>query len=119
MNSQSASINSQVNGLSIEDIKVGTGTEAKKGDQVSVNYVGTLTNGTKFDSSYDRGVPFTFRLGAGEVIQGWDIGVAGMKIGGKRKLVISPELAYGNHEVGGIIPANSTLVFQVELVGIK
>lgn len=108
------------NGLQITDEVVGTGEEAVAGSTVSVNYVGTLENGKKFDSSYDRNQPFSFVLGAGQVIKGWDEGVAGMKIGGKRKLVIPPALAYGNQDVGnGLIPANSTLVFEVELLGIQ
>jgi FKBP-type peptidyl-prolyl cis-trans isomerase len=112
--------NKPMNGLEIIDEVVGTGTEAVAGKTVSVHYVGTLTNGKKFDSSRDRGTPFSFNLGAGEVIKGWDQGVAGMKVGGKRKLTIAPELAYGSREVGGgLIPANSTLVFEVELLDIK
>jgi tryptophan-rich sensory protein len=108
------------NKLQITDITVGTGAEAKNGNAVTVHYSGTLLNGAKFDSSYDRGVPFSFLLGAGDVIKGWDEGVLGMKVGGKRKLVIPPDLAYGNQEVGnGLIPANSTLVFEVELLGVK
>jgi FKBP-type peptidyl-prolyl cis-trans isomerase len=103
--------------LGIEDIVVGTGATAVAGDTISVNYVGTLTNGQKFDSSYDRGTPFTFRLGAGAVIAGWDQGLVGMKVGGKRRLTIPPNLAYGNQQVGPI-PANSTLIFEVELVSI-
>lgn len=108
------------NGLKIQDLKVGTGQEAKDGFAVSVNYIGTLENGTKFDSSYDRGQPFKFVLGAGQVIKGWDIGVAGMKIGGKRKLIIPPDLAYGSRNIGnGLIPPNSTLVFEVELLAVQ
>ncbi len=108
------------NGLKIQDLKIGTGLEAKKGYTISVNYVGTLENGTKFDSSYDRGQSFQFILGAGQVIEGWDIGVAGMKIGGKRKLIIPPDLAYGERNIGnGLIPPNSTLIFEVELLAIK
>lgn len=106
-------------GLKIEDIKVGSGAAAKSGDTVTVHYTGTLTNGKKFDSSKDHGQPFTFHLGAGEVIKGWDQGVAGMKVGGVRKLTIPPDLAYGNRDVGGgLIPANSTLLFEVELLKI-
>jgi FKBP-type peptidyl-prolyl cis-trans isomerase FkpA len=102
------------------DLVVGQGAEAKSGQRVSVHYTGTLTNGKKFDSSLDRGKPFSFTLGAGEVIKGWDQGVAGMKVGGKRKLTIPPELAYGSRAVGGdLIPANSTLVFEVELLGVS
>lgn len=106
-------------GLQITDEVIGTGVEATAGKLVTVDYVGTLTNGTKFDSSIDRGTPFTFTLGAGDVIKGWDEGVQGMKIGGKRKLVIPPSLAYGDRAVGGVIPANATLVFEVQLLDVK
>ncbi|OGU15572.1 MAG: peptidylprolyl isomerase [Ignavibacteria bacterium GWB2_35_12] len=105
-------------GLQYQDIVAGTGTEAKTGNKVKVHYVGTLTDGTKFDSSVDRGQPFDFDLGAGRVIKGWDEGVAGMKVGGKRKLVIPPELGYGGRAIGKI-PANSTLIFEVELLDVK
>lgn len=105
-------------GLVIEDITVGTGATAAAGNTVTVNYVGTLTNGTKFDSSYDRNQPFTFRLGAGQVIAGWDQGVVGMRVGGKRRLTIPPSLAYGNQAVGPI-PANSTLKFDIELLAVN
>lgn len=105
-------------GLVLEDIKVGTGAEAKAGQKVSVHYTGWLTNGTKFDSSVDHGAPFEFNLGGGQVIKGWDEGVAGMKVGGKRKLTIPPQLGYGARGVGKI-PPNSTLVFDVELLGVK
>jgi FKBP-type peptidyl-prolyl cis-trans isomerase FkpA len=105
--------------LQIQELAVGNGAEAKAGQKVSVHYTGWLTNGKKFDSSLDRGRPFEFKLGAGQVIKGWDQGVAGMKVGGKRKLTIPAELAYGNRDVGnGLIPANSTLVFEVELLGV-
>ena len=108
------------NGLQIQDLKVGTGPETKTGFSVAVNYLGTLENGTKFDSSYDRGQSFQFVLGAGQVIKGWEIGVAGMKVGGKRKLIIPPDLAYGSRNVGnGLIPPNSTLVFEVELLAVQ
>jgi FKBP-type peptidyl-prolyl cis-trans isomerase len=106
-------------GLKYTDIKVGDGAEAKPGQVVDVHYTGWLTNGTKFDSSVDRGKPFSFKLGAGQVIEGWDKGVAGMKVGGKRKLTIPPGLGYGSQSVGGVIPPNSTLVFDVELLGVK
>ena len=103
--------------LVIEDLVVGTGATAAVGDTVTVHYVGTFTNGTKFDSSYDRGQPYPFQIGAGRVIAGWEQGVPGMKIGGKRRLTIPPSLAYGNQAVGSI-PANSTLVFDIDLVSI-
>jgi FKBP-type peptidyl-prolyl cis-trans isomerase len=106
-------------GLKYVDQKTGEGDEAKAGDVVTVHYTGWLTDGKKFDSSLDRNQPFTFQLGAGQVIEGWDKGVAGMKVGGKRKLTIPPGLAYGNRAVGGVIPPNSTLVFEVELLGVK
>lgn len=105
--------------LKIEDTVVGTGAEAVSGKEVTVHYTGTLTNGTKFDSSVDRGEPFTFNLGAGEVIEGWDKGFAGMKVGGKRKLTIPSEMAYGERGAGASIPPNSTLIFEVELLGVK
>jgi len=104
--------------LEIIDVVVGTGAEAKVGDTVEVHYSGTFVDGTKFDSSYDRGQTFPFKLGAGMVIAGWDQGVAGMKVGGKRKLVIPSDLAYGPNDYGPI-PGGSTLLFDVELVGIK
>ena len=104
--------------LKIEDLVVGTGAEAKAGDVVTVQYTGTLDNGTKFDSSYDHGQPFTFVLGAGGVIQGWDQGIPGMKVGGKRRLTIPPALAYGDRSAGSI-PPNSTLHFDVELLTVK
>jgi FKBP-type peptidyl-prolyl cis-trans isomerase len=102
------------------DLKVGTGATAKNGQTVTVNYTGWLaSNGKKFDSSLDRGQPFMFPLGAGKVIKGWDEGVAGMKVGGKRQLRIAPELGYGSRNVGnGLIPPNSTLIFDVELLAV-
>ena len=106
-------------GLITEDIKVGEGLEALDGKKVTVNYLGTLTDGTKFDSSYDRNESFSFNLGAGEVIKGWDLGVKGMKVGGKRKLTIPSELGYGSYGVGSIISPNSTLIFEVELLKVE
>jgi FKBP-type peptidyl-prolyl cis-trans isomerase len=104
--------------LVIEDLVVGTGREAKKGDVVEVHYTGWLTDGKKFDSSVGRG-PFSFDLGAGQVIAGWDRGVAGMKVGGKRKLTVPPELGYGSRGFPGVIPPQATLVFEVELLGVR
>jgi FKBP-type peptidyl-prolyl cis-trans isomerase FkpA len=104
-------------GLIIEELKVGTGAEAAAGQHVSVHYTGWLTDGTKFDSSKDRGDPFEFPLGAGHVIRGWDEGVQGMKVGGSRKLTIPADLGYGACGAGGVIPPNATLVFEVDLLG--
>jgi FKBP-type peptidyl-prolyl cis-trans isomerase FkpA len=105
--------------LKIEETAVGKGTEAVAGKTVSVHYTGWLTDGKEFDSSRKSGNPFKFQLGAGQVIPGWDKGVAGMKVGGKRKLTIPPQLAYGERGAGNIIPPNSTLVFDVELLDVK
>ncbi|KND50834.1 MAG: FK506-binding protein 2 [Parcubacteria bacterium C7867-007] len=106
--------------FTVTDVVVGTGAEATAGKTVTVNYVGMLPDGTVFDASANHGTTgFSFPLGAGRVIKGWDQGVAGMKVGGKRHLVIPPELAYGNQAVGGVIPANATLVFDVELVNVQ
>jgi FKBP-type peptidyl-prolyl cis-trans isomerase len=105
-------------GLRITDLRLGDGPEAKAGQTVIVNYRGTLESGKEFDSSYGRG-PFSFPLGAGRVIKGWDEGVAGMQVGGKRKLVIPPDLGYGQRGAGGVIPPNATLIFEVELLEIR
>jgi FKBP-type peptidyl-prolyl cis-trans isomerase FkpA len=105
--------------LQSEDLQVGTGAEATSGKKVSVHYTGTLTDGSKFDSSLDRGRPFEFMLGAGQVIRGWDEGVAGMRVGGKRRLTIPPEMGYGARGFPPVIPANATLVFVVDLLGVK
>ncbi len=102
--------------LKIEELKEGSGTEAKAGNTISVHYTGTLLNGTKFDSSLDRGEPFKFPLGGGRVIQGWDKGLVGMKVGGKRKLTIPSAMAYGEAGAPPVIPPNSALVFEVELL---
>ena len=114
-----ASWKKTASGLEIQELKVGEGAEAKPGKTVDVHYTGWLLDGTKFDSSVDRGKPFSFHLGAGEVIRGWDEGVAGMKVGGKRKLRIPADLGYGARGAGGVIPANATLLFDVELLGVR
>ena len=108
-----------MSGLEIEDQIVGDGDEAIAGQTVEVHYTGWLTDGTKFDSSHDRNQTFSFKLGGGQVIAGWDQGVAGMKIGGSRKLTIPPDLGYGERGAGGVIPPNATLVFKVELIGLS
>jgi len=107
------------NKLIIEDQTVGTGREVKTGDTISIHYVGTLENGQKFDSSRDRGQPFEAQIGVGQLIKGWDQGIPGMKVGGKRKLTIPSDLAYGDAGIPGAIPAKATLIFEVELMGIK
>jgi len=106
-------------GLKFEVLKAGSGMEATAGKTVTVHYTGWLTDGTKFDSSVDRQEPFSFSLGAGQVIKGWDQGVQGMKLGEKRKLTIPPELGYGIQGASGVIPPNATLVFEVELLDVK
>jgi FKBP-type peptidyl-prolyl cis-trans isomerase len=106
-------------GLKFADLRKGTGEEAKKGDLVVVHYTGWLKNGDKFDSSRDRNTPYSFKLGAGKVIKGWDEGVIGMKVGGKRKLIIPPDLAYGKEGRGTSIPPDSELTFEVELLQVK
>ena len=115
---QPSNSKTQASKLKIEDIQIGTGKEVKSGDTVVIHYKGTLTDGTKFDSSYDRGEPFETQIGVGQVIKGWDEGVVGMKVGGKRKLTIPPEMGYGDRATGPI-PANSTLIFEVELINVK
>lgn len=115
----SDNLNNKMNELQIEVLKEGTGVESKNGDSLTVDYKGMLENGTKFDASADHGQPFTFILGAGQVIQGWDKGLLNMKAGEKRKLTIPSGLAYGDHSVGNIIPANATLIFEVELLKIN
>ena len=105
--------------LVCEDLNIGDGDEATPGATVVVHYTGWLTDGSKFDSSLDRNDPFSFKLGAGMVIRGWDEGVRGMKVGGKRKLTIPSEMGYGASGAGGVIPPNATLVFEVELLDIK
>lgn len=106
-------------GLKIEDLKVGTGSAVKSGDTITINYTGTLLDGTKFDSSYDRNEPFQTQIGVGQVIKGWDEGVIGMQVGGKRRLTIPSDLGYGSQGAGGVIPPNATLIFELELLEIK
>lgn len=111
--------NFNIQNMNIEILQQGSGQATKSGDKVTVNYVGTLEDGVKFDSSIDRGQPFVFTLGEGSVIQGWEQGVEGMKVGEKRKLTIPPNLAYGEQGAGGIIPPNATLIFEIDLLQIN
>ncbi|MFH1789809.1 MAG: FKBP-type peptidyl-prolyl cis-trans isomerase [bacterium] len=113
------STNFNVQGMNVEILQQGSGEPTKSGDKVTVNYVGTLQDGTKFDSSIDRGQPFVFTLGQNSVIQGWELGVIGMKVGEKRKLTIPSELAYDEAGAGGIIPPNATLIFEIDLLEIN
>ncbi len=106
-------------GLQHEDLTVGAGQPAKPGDMATVHYTGWLANGTKFDSSRDRNEPLSFRLGVGQVIKGWDEGVGTMRVGGKRKLIIPPDLGYGARGAGGVIPPNATLTFEVDLLALQ
>jgi peptidylprolyl isomerase len=106
-------------GLAYVDITPGTGASPKAGDTVTVHYTGYLKSGKKFDSSVDRGQPFSFTIGVGQVIKGWDEGVMSMKVGGKRKLIIPPQLGYGSRGAGGVIPPDAELVFDVELLGVN
>ena len=106
-------------GLRYRDLVVGTGAVAKKGDVLEVHYTGRLKDGKKFDSSVDRKQPFVFTVGAGQVIKGWDEGVVSMKVGGKRKLIIPPELGYGANGAGGIVPPNAVMIFEVELLRVR
>ena len=108
-----------MSGLEIEDQIIGNGDEAVAGQNVEVHYTGWLTDGTKFDSSHNRNQTFSFKLGAGQVIAGWDQGVAGMKVGGTRKLTIPPDMGYGERGAGGVIPPNATLIFKVELISVS
>lgn len=119
-NNDNTNMESQLPGdIQIVDVTVGEGAEVVQGKEVSVHYTGTFTDGKKFDSSLDRGQPFVFTVGAGQVIKGWDLGLVGMKVGGKRQLVIPPALAYGEAGAGGVIPPNTTLVFEIELLEVK
>ena len=115
----SESVQHTESGLQILDLEIGDGAEVQAGDVASMHYTGWLEDGTKFDSSLDRGRPFEFTLGVGNVIKGWDQGVVGMKINGKRKLTIPPELGYGTRGAGNAVPPNATLIFEVELLAIK
>jgi len=119
-NSSPSAIVELEGGVKIQELTVGTGTEVKSGDTIAVNYIGYLENGQKFDSSYDRNKPFIVQIGAGQVIKGWDIGIIGMKEGGKRRIYIPSALAYGDQGAGnGLIPPNANLIFDVELLSVK
>jgi len=118
-NQQSAPTSYNIQGMKVETLQQGSGVAAKSGDTVTVNYVGTLQDGTKFDSSIDRGQPFQFTLGQNSVIQGWELGVVGMKVGEKRRLTIPPELGYGSQGAGGVIPPNAILIFEIDLLKIN
>ena len=107
------------NGLTVQDVVVGTGKTAENGDTLSAHYIGTLENGTVFDESYGRGQPIQFVLGAGQLIRGWELGLVGMKEGGKRRLIIPSELGYGAQGAGNAIPPNATLLFEIELVSVQ
>jgi len=111
--------NFEIQGMKVEILKEGSGLEAKEGNTVTVDYVGTLENGIKFDSSLDRGIPFSLTLGQNSVIKGWELGLLGMRVGEKRKLIIPPDLAYGDNAVGNLIPAKSTLIFEVDMLDIN
>jgi len=115
---EDAEVKTHEAGFKFQDLQVGDGDEIQPGQNAVVHYTGWLEDGTKFDSSLDRGEPFVFTVGAGQVIQGWDLGVAGMKVGGTRRLTLPPALAYGDRGAGGLIPPNATLVFQVQLLDI-
>ena len=117
-NVESSNIQMPQTGVAVEEVVVGTGLEALPGDTLTVHYVGTLPDGKVFDSSLDRNVPLDFTLGVGQVIRGWDEGISGMRVGGKRLLIIAPDYAYGPQGVGAI-PPNSTLIFEVELLDVK
>ena len=117
-NTNTTSTMNQSNSVNVEDLVIGNGDVAKRGDLLTVHYAGKLSDGRVFDSSIDRNLPFNFVLGAGDVIKGWDEGLVGMRVGGKRRLTIAPEYAYGSQGAGPI-PPNSTLIFEVELLGVK
>ena len=117
-NNQQNQTNFDIQGMKVEILQQGSGSTANARDAITVNYTGTLSDGTKFDSSIDRGQPFKFTLGQNSVIQGWELGVVGMKVGEKRKLTIPPELAYGPAGAGGVIPPNATLIFEIDLLSI-